>query len=863
MLFMKKYIFLILALILFSATSFAIVGPITGTPGACVGDTAMLADTTSGGIWSSSNTSVATISFGIVTGVSPGTSTISYTKGLSSATYTVTISMAPGPITGILSECVGGMRTLSDSLTGGQWSTPDVFILAIGSATGKDTGISAGIATVYYTMGPGCSVTALDTVKTTPTPDSVHGPSSVCRGSTITMTDATPGGAWSSSNPAVATIVSSGVVTGVAYGFVTISYAVTGICGIAYAPVAFVKVDTATVVPAMSGPSTVCLLGSMTLSDATLGGTWTSSSTLIATVGLYTGVVSGVNFGSATITYTVSGVCGSGSATKTVTVVPAPSAGVISGPSSVCVGAAITLTDAVSGGVWSSSSTMIATVGSGSVTGVSTGLATISYAVTGSCTAYATKTVSVITIVLPAPITGPASVCIGSTITLSDATPGGVWSSLLPTLTVGSGSGVVTGISGSYGVIRYTVIGTCGSAWVLDTIGVISAPNPGVISGSSTVMATLTTTLSETVGGSVWTSGNTAVATIDLSTGIVTGVSPGTATITYTVTGCGGSADTTFVITVTTANIIEGIVNFTGVPYVGNVKVWLIKFDPGTLILEAIDSQVVFSGGTKAFYQFLGEPGDSFRIKAAINDSSAYGYLPTYHTSDFYWYNAAVLWHTATIDAGQDINMLYGARIPGPGFIAGNVMSGANKGTLVTVPSVGLQLYCINAVTGKVVQQTTTDNLGHYQFDSLLVSGSYYVHPELLNYLSTDYPTITLTSSAPSVSTASFIQHTVSHTITPIGASGVNNINEASASVNIYPNPANGKLNIKWQDQVEGKADVIVNDITCREIFRYSVDMAQGRGNTQIDLSGVANGLYMISVRSATINYNNKIQVQH
>lgn len=55
--------------------------------------------------------------------------------------------------------------------------------------------------------------------------DAITGPASVCTGTTINLADATPGGTWSSSNNSIATISSAGVVTGVAAGTVTISYA--------------------------------------------------------------------------------------------------------------------------------------------------------------------------------------------------------------------------------------------------------------------------------------------------------------------------------------------------------------------------------------------------------------------------------------------------------------------------------------------------------------------------------------------------------------------------------------------------------------------------------------------------------------
>jgi hypothetical protein len=56
-----------------------VTGVITGAGPVTVGSTAALADTNTGGMWSSSNVAVATVSkHGIVTGMSAGTATISY-----------------------------------------------------------------------------------------------------------------------------------------------------------------------------------------------------------------------------------------------------------------------------------------------------------------------------------------------------------------------------------------------------------------------------------------------------------------------------------------------------------------------------------------------------------------------------------------------------------------------------------------------------------------------------------------------------------------------------------------------------------------------------------------------------------------
>ena len=60
--------------------------------------------------------------------------------------------------------------------------------------------------------------------------------STMCAGTNLTLTDPTPGGAWSSSNTSVATIgTSTGLVTAANAGTVTLSYAVTTACGSATA----------------------------------------------------------------------------------------------------------------------------------------------------------------------------------------------------------------------------------------------------------------------------------------------------------------------------------------------------------------------------------------------------------------------------------------------------------------------------------------------------------------------------------------------------------------------------------------------------------------------------------------------------
>lgn len=614
----------------------------------------------------------------------------------------------------------------------------------------------------------------------------------------------------------------------------------------------------------ITGPSTVCVSGTIALADTTGGGTWSSSTPTIATVGSSSGIVTGVSAGVATITYTL----GTSYVTTTVTVAAGPAA-ITGGTTPICVGSTLTLADATLGGTWSSYYTWIATVNpsTGVVTGVHGGTATIAYSIGTGCDATTTVTIDA----TPTPvIAGPTTVCSGSAITLIDSgSTGGTWtSSSTGIATVGSSTGVVTGVSAGTVTITLTATGTCGSAYGVYTVTVLTTTSAGAIVGPSTVYVSNTISLSDPTSSSgpyTWSSSNPLAATIDGS-GNVTGIATGSTTITYSVTGCGGAASTTYGVTVTPFDGISGHVNFGSGPYYGAVRVYLITYNPITFDLEAMDSLTAYSSSTSVFYQFTGVPTDSYRVKAAVIDTfgiTTTGYIPTYHISHFYWHDADVISHTSgTSDINEDINMSYGTTTSGPGFIGGSVLTGANKGTSGSVPVVGMRMCIINSATSQIQGMAYTNTTGHYTFSNLPVGQTYYVFPDSINYLTTPYTSVTLTTAAPSMSAASFIQHTLSKTITPV-IEGVQAVNPSASSITSFPNPANGKLNIQWYQKTNEDATITLVDIAGREVYKSNMKIGQGMGATQIDLSAFTNGIYILSVKSASIDYSNKIQVQH
>ena len=142
-------------------------------------------------------------------------------------------------------------------------------------------------------------------------PAAITGTATVCTGAVTSLTDATGAGTWSSNDATIATVGTTGAVSGVAAGTTTLSYTL----GTGCSAEAIVTVNQSPA--AITGTAAVCQGSNTALTNSVGGGTWSSSDGTVATVGT-DGTVSGVAGGTATISYTV----GSCAATTVVTVNP-------------------------------------------------------------------------------------------------------------------------------------------------------------------------------------------------------------------------------------------------------------------------------------------------------------------------------------------------------------------------------------------------------------------------------------------------------------------------------------------------------------------------------------------------------------
>ncbi|AHG91641.1 Ig domain protein group 2 domain protein [Gemmatirosa kalamazoonensis] len=577
--------------------------------------------------WATSDAAVATVSpGGLVTAVGAGSAVISAT--IDGVTGSTTASVSQVPVarvtialgTGSLQPAQTTQATATaydaagNALAGRAFAfTTSNAAVATVSASGVVTAVADGTATITASAG-GQSASATVTVTTPATPPpppppppsvatvavSLASPSlTVGQGTAATATLRDASGnvltgrpvTWATSDPAIATVSTTGAVTAVAAGTATISATSGGVTGSATLTVTAVSPPPPPPPPAVAS-ITVSLgtaslpLGNATLATATVRDaagnvltgrtvTWASSDLTVATVAP-SGAVIGVGLGSATISATSGGVTGSASVTV-VAQAPAPVAAisVSLGSASLVVGqstgATATLRDAAGNVLtgrpiaWTTSNASVATVSSsGQVVAVAPGTATIT-ATSGSASGSASLTVSAPP---PAPVAtvsvslGASSLVTGgsttASATLRDAA-GNVltgrpvtWASSDASIATVSASGGVTAVAPGTVTISATSGGVTGSATLT-----VTAPPPAPVAsiavslGSTSLTVgsatSATATLRDAAGNVLtgrpltWASSDPTVATVSPSGGVIA-VGVGSATISATSGGVTGSA---------------------------------------------------------------------------------------------------------------------------------------------------------------------------------------------------------------------------------------------------------------------------------------------------------------------------------
>ena len=300
-------------------------GAISGVSAVCLLSSVTLSTTGTGGTWMAANGN-ATLAGSVVTGAAGGADTIFYIAsnscGADTAMHIITVDTALAYISAITGPdhvCLGNSISLSDSVSGGTWTSLHTAIATI-SGSGVVFGAAVGTDTLVYSITNGCGTASRDRyfhVQALPNAGVITGFDSVCQGMTIVLSSTgTPGGTWSSTSATNAGVNSGGVVSGALHGSAIIIYTVTNLCG---TDTANHPVNVNVPAGAILGATTLCTLTPTIYIDPTPGGNWSSSSLIV--LAIFGGNAIGLTIGTATITYTLNNACGTTTSTLDVEVI--------------------------------------------------------------------------------------------------------------------------------------------------------------------------------------------------------------------------------------------------------------------------------------------------------------------------------------------------------------------------------------------------------------------------------------------------------------------------------------------------------------------------------------------------------------
>ena len=537
--------------------------------------------------------------------------------------------------------------SVSDVSSQVAWKSSDTTMGIMNSA-GVLTGVKTGSITVTATEGTISGSMAITVTQASLVSIAITGNGSLAAGASEplyaqgTYTDGstqliTSQVAWKSLDTSIATISSTGMLTSLKAGTVTITASMGSVSGtgnvIVTAPAPLSITITPAVFSIASGQnkqlSAVGVYSDGTLQDVTSQVTWNSLSTTYATVDS-SGLVTGISAGSSTITATIGSIHGTAIATvssallTSIVITPA-TASIATGQSQPFTASGIfsdgSTTDITNSVTWNSSAASVATVDAlGLATGVSAGAANIT-ASSGSVTsspAVLTVTAAVLTEIDIAPddqyIPVGGQYPLTLTGTFSDSTTQtittGTWSSSDSSLaSVDPNTGIVTGV-GNSNDNPVTITASYGGMTSTTNVYITSAVAESLqLTPASASIASGTTqqyevnqvysdgSIQPVTAGLSWLSSSASVAGIN-SNGLATGLTPGQTTITVAY----GSMTATASLTVTTATLTNIVVTpvTTVVGINGNVQFTAtgVFSDNST---QDLTSQAVWSSSNASF----------------------------------------------------------------------------------------------------------------------------------------------------------------------------------------------------------------------------------------------------------------------
>jgi hypothetical protein len=304
----------------------------------------------------------------------------------------------------------------------------------------------------------------------------------------------------------------------------------------------------------------------------------------------------------------------------------------------------------------------------------------------------------------------------------------------------------------------------------------------------------------------------------------------------------------------TTGLFIAGEVNAgANVPDNGKVKLYTIDTLSNSVSLVA-----EYTLSNSGNYIFNGLEAGIYLIKAGLTQGSAwYGdYVPTYFGSQFYWFDAELVYLTQSGE-NYDIALIYAGNGGGPGSVGGTIddgpfrlMDAESAGVANANPVAGADVI-VTDLNGNPQRWIDADNSGNFSITNL------------------DYGTYRLLADEPGM-TCVPVEFTISPEfpsvfIELVMGEELTGIDAASAIIalgEVYPNPAQNNAIIKINSSSTDNLVIQVSSLDGKVI--YNVNQAvSDNASFKIPSSSFSAGLYIVTIRSEekSISLSRKLQV--
>lgn len=438
----------------------------------------------------------------------------------------------------------------------------------------------------------------------------------------------------------------------------------------------------------------------------------------------------------------------------------------------------------------------------------------------------------------PAFITGPATVCEGNTMSLTAATVAGATSytwTVSGTATILSGQGTnaitMTDVAG-VNTVSVTATSPCGtSAPTTLTYTVNPTPVAGISVPSATVCEGSAVTMTGSGTGTyAWSSGGTG------TTETVTVSAQTTYTLTVTNAGCSGTATQTIM---TNPNPVV------------NLGPDMNECDMATLDAQHAGSTYLWSNSATTQTLMVMSSGTYSVVVTDANGCTGADEVMVTITA------------SPVVNLGSDFSACDVAVLDAQNAGSAYLWSDNSTAQTLTVTASGTYSVVVTAANGCSTSDQVTATINA----SPVVTGS-----AAMNFVCVGEPTVQLFESPAGGSwsgngvfgntfepdTAGAGTHDLVYTYTDsVGCTGIDTISitvdlclgQGAANAfdfQVYPNPTNGMLNIAFSNSAE---NVIVEmlDVNGRSVFAQQYDVNAG-DQKQFDLSGEANGIYLLKV---------------